>query len=380
MSIGPTLLPIFEQLGIYDEFLTIGKYLTHLVGYKETLVPLKPLDLRPVEEFTGYGQYIVARPKLYDLILKQIPPHKIHFGHRVLNITEKDNKVAIHLSNSDTIEGDIIVGADGAYSAVRQRMYEQLKTEGKLPKSDQEDLPFCCTCLVGQTKVLDPEEFPIVAEPQCNFSNLYGDDKPFTAAMEQRFRNSENSEWGDHPAQTMCEETRNLPIQLLDGKKRTLGDLYDQTPKEFISKVMLEEKVFTTWHHRRYVLMGDGAVTAMHDAIALANLFYAMPAKTGEDITRIFEEYQKERLPAVTESFNNSRQLAKTAGRGIVGAIILYLTTVIPAWLWRIALVIRRLADDQESYSVTTILRLNKHILPATLPIIYENLQPPYSP
>lgn len=76
--------------------------------------------------------------------------------------------------------------------------------------------------------------------------------------MEQRFRQSENSEWGDHPAQTMCEETRNFPIQLLDGKKRTLGDLYDQTPKEFISKVMLEEKVFTTWHHRRYVLMGDG--------------------------------------------------------------------------------------------------------------------------
>ncbi|KAF9537785.1 hypothetical protein EC957_007672 [Mortierella hygrophila] len=374
MSIGPTLLPIFEQLGIYDEFLTIGKYLTHLVGYKEALVPLKPLDLRPVEEFTGYGQYIVARPKLYDLILKQVPPHKIHFGHRVLNITEKDNKVTIHLSNSDTVEGDIIVGADGAYSAVRQRMYEQLKTERKLPKSDQEDLPFCCTCLVGQTKVLDPEEFPIVAEPKCHFSNLYGDDKPFTwhtfntaqgtlcwmvlhhlsektskAAMEQRFRNSENSEWGDHPAQAMCDETRNFPIQLLDGKKRTLGDLYDQTPKEFISKVMLEEKVFATWHHRRYVLMGDachklnpsgghGAVTAMHDAIALANLFYAMPAKTGEDITRIFEEYQKERLPAVTESFNNSRQLAKTAGRGIVGAIILYLTTVIPAWLWRIAM------------------------------------------
>ncbi|OAQ32589.1 FAD/NAD(P)-binding domain-containing protein [Linnemannia elongata AG-77] len=374
MSIGPTLLPIFEQLGIYDEFLTIGKYLTRLVGYKETLVPLKPLDLSPVEEFTGYGQYIVARPKLYDLILKQVPPHKIHFGHRVLNITEKDDKVAIHLSNSNTFEGDIIVGADGAYSAVRQRMYEQLKAEGLLPKSDQEDLPFSCTCLVGQTKVLDPEEFPIVAEPQCHFNNLYGDDKPFTwhtfntaqgtlcwmvlhhlsrktskAAMEQRFRHSENSEWGDYPAQTMCEETRNFPIQLLDGKKRTLGDLYDQTPKEFISKVMLEEKVFTTWHYRRYVLMGDachklnpagghGAVTAMHDAIALANLFYAMPAKTGKDITKIFEEYQKERLPAVTESFNNSQQLAKTAGRGIVGAIILYLTTLIPAWLWRIAM------------------------------------------
>lgn len=76
--------------------------------------------------------------------------------------------------------------------------------------------------------------------------------------MEQRFRNSENSEWGAHPAQTMCDETRNFGIQLSDGKKRTLGDLYDLTPKELISKVMLEEKVFKTWYYGRTVLLGDG--------------------------------------------------------------------------------------------------------------------------
>ncbi|KAF9151855.1 hypothetical protein BG015_006127 [Linnemannia schmuckeri] len=330
LAVGPTLLPIFQQLGIYEDFLAIGKYGTHIMGYQEQPLRLmKPLDFRPVEEFTGYGQYIVARPKLYELMLKQVPPHKIHFGHRVLNITEEDNKITIHLSNKNTFEGDIVVGADGAYSAVRQRMYEKLRAEGKLPKPDQEDLPFSCTCLVGQTKVLDPKEFP--------------------AAMEQRFRNSENSEWGDFPAQTMCEETRDFPIPLEDGKHRTLGELYDQTPKEFISKVMLEEKVFRTWYHCRSVLLGDachklspagghGAVTAMHDAIALANLLYCMPSRTSQDITRIFEEYHKERLPAVMESYNNSRQLARVSEKGIIGRILLFITTYMPVWLWRIAL------------------------------------------
>jgi len=87
--------------------------------------------------------------------------------------------------------------------------------------------------------------------------------KTSKAAMEQRFRHSDNSEWGDYPAQTMCEGTRDFPIELLDGKKRTLGDLYDLTPKDLISKVMLEEKVFTTWHHRRYVLLGDGTYSSI---------------------------------------------------------------------------------------------------------------------
>lgn len=88
--------------------------------------------------------------------------------------------------------------------------------------------------------------------------------------------------------------------------------------------------------HLSCVIHIVGAVTAMHDAIALANLFYAMPAKTSEDVTKIFEQYQMERLPAVTESFNNSRQLAKISEKGFVGSLILYLSTHMPIWLWRL--------------------------------------------
>jgi 2-polyprenyl-6-methoxyphenol hydroxylase-like FAD-dependent oxidoreductase len=44
-------------------------------------------------------------------MLKQVLPHKIHFGHRVLNISEENNKIGIHLSNNDTINSDILVGA-----------------------------------------------------------------------------------------------------------------------------------------------------------------------------------------------------------------------------------------------------------------------------
>ncbi|KAK3845558.1 MAG: hypothetical protein J3R72DRAFT_521128 [Linnemannia gamsii] len=378
MAVGPTLLPIFQQLGIYDELLAIGKHFTHVYNYRENgqeAREAKAVDFRPVEEFTGYEQYIVARPKLYELILKQVPPNKIHFGHRVLNITEEDDKVTVHLSNNATYDGDIVVGADGAYSAVRQRMYDQLKAKGELPKADQEDLPFSCTCLVGQTKVLDPKEFPEIELPYCHFTAIHGKNDPYSwhtfntaqgticfmilhhltkkstkEAIEQRFRNNENSEWGDHPALTMCEETRNFPISLAGGKQRTLGDLYDLTPKEYISKVMLEDKVFKTWHYRRFVLMGDachkldpagghGAVTAMHDAIALANLFYAMPTKSASEITKVFEEYQKERLPAVMESYNSSKQMAKMSDRGFAGTLAFYLFSNMPMWLWKQVLI-----------------------------------------
>ncbi|KAF9097002.1 hypothetical protein BGX23_010045 [Mortierella sp. AD031] len=370
MSIGPELLPVFRQLGIYDDFVAVSKPLLKLECFKGSLEPYRPFDYSLSEEMAGHGYYIVSRPALLDLFLKQVPVHKIHFGKRVQTISEKDDKVRIQIVNEETIyEGDILVGADGAYSAVRQRLYETLMKEGKLPKSDQEDLPFNSTCVVGQTTPLDPEEFPILKEPNCCFRYVIGEDRPFTwvifttaqnalswmvihhlnertskAAMEKKSSEDENTAWGPYAAQAMCDETRSFPIPIGDGKI-TLGDLYDRTPKNLVSKVSLEEKVFKTWHHGRTVLLGDachklnpsggqGAMVAIHDAIALANLLYALPSTTSNEITRIFEEYQTERYPAVVRSFDESQLGSKMTEKGIVGALTLYMFTHMPTWLW----------------------------------------------
>ncbi|KAG0031944.1 hypothetical protein BGZ82_006737 [Podila clonocystis] len=96
--------------------------------------------------------------------------------------------------------------------------------------------------------------------------------------MNDSFR---NSSWGPEAADAMCKEVRHFrPPGGKDGKATTMSDLID-TPKNSISKVMLEEKVFETWYSGRTVLLGDacrklkssgeaGAVMAIHDAVALA--------------------------------------------------------------------------------------------------------------
>jgi 2-polyprenyl-6-methoxyphenol hydroxylase-like FAD-dependent oxidoreductase len=132
---------------------------------------------------SGYSQYIVARPLLYDLLLRQVPSDKIQFNKRILTIKEEDDMVTIQAADNSVFEGDILVGADGAYSAVRQRLYERLKREGKLPKSDQEELPFSCTCLVGQTEPMDYEStFPEFMVPTPPFYNTLGEKEPFTVS------------------------------------------------------------------------------------------------------------------------------------------------------------------------------------------------------
>ncbi|KAF8941663.1 hypothetical protein BGZ47_007297, partial [Haplosporangium gracile] len=373
MTVGPVLLAIFQQLGIYDDLLAVGKYMTHIRMHNESLQPLKPTDYTPVEEQTGYGFYVVARPVLYELILKLVPPHRILFNKKVVGISETDNKVTVKTSDDATYEGDILAGADGAHSTVRQHIYKILGTEGNLPKSDQEDLPFSCTCLVGQTRVLDPEKFTLLKEPVCQFLSVMSDDKPYSwatfttsenkvafmvvnylgtksskAAIERRQDESEKEEWGPFAAQAMCEATSKFPVPIGDGTM-TLGDIYDLTPEDMISKVMLEEKVFDTWYSGRIVLLGDschklnpaggqGAANAFHDSVALANLLYTMPTTTFQDITQVFAEYYAERHPAAKKSFENSQLFGKIMDRGIGGAIALFFVTHTPFWLWKILL------------------------------------------
>lgn len=55
----------------------------------------------------------------------------------------------------------------------------------------------------------------------------------------------------------MCHEVYNFPIPGGVGNNMELRDLFDFTPRELISKVVIEEKVFDTWFAGRTVLLGD---------------------------------------------------------------------------------------------------------------------------
>lgn len=88
----------------------------------------------------GYDYLVFPRPVLYDLLLAKVPKEKIAFKKKVLSIKQTDDEVTIHCSDNTSYEGHILVGADGAYSAVRQCLYKQLAQENKLPASDAEQM------------------------------------------------------------------------------------------------------------------------------------------------------------------------------------------------------------------------------------------------
>lgn len=75
----------------------------------------------------------------------------------------------------------------------------------------------------------------------------------------------------------------------------------------------------------------------MHDAVALANLIYALPSNTSEEIKNTFKEYHAERYPPAMEAYKNSLLMSKLLKRGVGGAIARFMKNNMPNWLWRLA-------------------------------------------
>lgn len=155
---------------------------------------------------------MIPRTVIYNILLSKVPPQNLHKPMRMLSMTQGENGVHIRFANGSDFEGDILVGADGAYSAVRQNLYEKLKREKTLPASDAKDLPFSCVCLAGHSGPLDPEKFTELKDPECHFYNTIGTDKPYSVRFQSQVKLAEPKiSINDFDAQTKRRLTDPLP-------------------------------------------------------------------------------------------------------------------------------------------------------------------------
>lgn len=108
------------------------------------------------------------------MLLRRIPATRLHFGKRVVSIVQGENGVIVRTADGKSYEGDILVGADGCFSAVRQSIYEKLQKNNKLPAHDSAPMVFRDIAVVGQTYRLSPEDFPELLEDESRFEYLVG--------------------------------------------------------------------------------------------------------------------------------------------------------------------------------------------------------------
>ncbi|KAG0331989.1 hypothetical protein BG004_001428 [Podila humilis] len=382
MFIGPTVIPLFKQLGIYDEFMSRSKPVHSATMHTEDLEVIHTMNGEFLHKYTGQYDRIISRPELHAILQGNIPSHQIHMGKRVLSFTQNDKGVDVRCSDNSLYHADIIVGADGAYSAVRQIMYKDPEMASTIPAAEKGALPFKCVCLVGQTIGLDPENFPHLDErfsqcntvlsdsTMCSWITVTTSQNTVCWMMihfldKQSYKRNDSfrtAEWGPESADALAREVRDFKVPGgKNGNILTLGDYLDKTPARYLSKVVLEEIVFEKWYHKRAVLIGDachkmnplggvGAMIAMHDAVTLANWLSTLRCPDVKQLETVFEEYHKERYPVAKAAFESSQFFRLNFGKNMMAALVRLVTKVMPMWLWKRILLKKYLVRAQASF------------------------------
>ncbi|KAF9142892.1 hypothetical protein BGX30_001884 [Mortierella sp. GBA39] len=177
--LGPPVLRLIEQMGLLPQVEAASKAhsgLTIVDGERRKIGRLESVD----KDRYGYPLRLISRQDLHRILLDHVPKEHIQCGKLVLETLQNPNGASCKCSDGSTYYGDIIVGADGSHSLTRERMYTQLKEQGKLPDADMEPSCYEHISIGGITTPLDKTFYPAAHEPTAEMHVIYTKEAPYS--------------------------------------------------------------------------------------------------------------------------------------------------------------------------------------------------------
>ncbi len=149
----------------------------------------------PQEVIDQYGGGFIGmlRPQLYSRMLQAIPDGVLRTNTQVESFEQDDSGVRLQLADGTTMEGDLLVGADGIDSLVRSTLWgEQPKREhnlqiiGGFTFDDTVDAP-TGRCIVSHTRTIQGSWTSILHEGRAGYQwwvlGAYDSSKEFTGDL-----------------------------------------------------------------------------------------------------------------------------------------------------------------------------------------------------
>lgn len=292
-------MQIFERLGLSTAVVREGVSLEHIEVHDKNGGVLFRLDLGQVKMKHGHTIVSIHRAALHRVLVEHIQPGTLHLAKGCTGLTQDDAGVTAQFKDGTQVEGDILVGADGIHSVIRQALFPEVvfRYSGQ-------------TCYRGIATMELPASLARTSWEvwggQCRFGfSAIGPQEVYWFAPRTAPAGSPEREGMlvEHLAECCAGFPAPIPAIIehtpLDQIIRT--DLYDLSPLK-------------SWCKGRVILLGDaahamtpnlgqGGAQAIEDAFLLA---YKL--SNGGSISQAFREYEHMRMPRV-------RRIVQTAWR-----------------------------------------------------------------
>jgi salicylate hydroxylase len=254
----------------------------------------------------GAPYYTFHRADLLDALASGLDHSAIHLGHRLTGIDERGDRITLAFANGTQVEAEIVIGADGVRSVIRQALYGddsptytgQMVWRALLNGSDVPE------------KVLEPTGHIQWVGPGCHLLAYYIRGRKLVNIVTQE----DTDKWVEEGWST-CGDPDEMRLSFPDPEPR-LEKLLSLVTE--CSKWGLFTRPLTqNWGRGRIQLIGDaahamlpnagqGACQAFEDSYILARWLEACP-----DPVEAFTNFRRIRIPRVHGvqrlSFSNAR-------------------------------------------------------------------------
>ena len=121
IGLRPATMHRFSQWGIFDTIANVSSPSDYFEILTATGEPIMK-DTWP--EFGGQSQtHLIHRGDFIDALLSVLPQGMVHLGHKLETIEDKGGRSVLTFTNGTTVEADLVVGADGIKSVVREQLF-----------------------------------------------------------------------------------------------------------------------------------------------------------------------------------------------------------------------------------------------------------------
>ncbi|WP_312418753.1 FAD-dependent monooxygenase [Epilithonimonas sp.] len=296
IAMAGNAMQIFDKLGLKEKIENAGTKMHALIITDEKLKTISKTDVLKLERQSKVCNIAIHRADLQRILSENISEHII-LNKRLSKIEKKEN---YHLTFEDQteIESEIVFGADGVKSLVRN----QILKSGEIRNAKQK-------CWRGIINTEIPEKY------SHNAYEMWGKGKRFGFV-----KLSENTlYWYALVNEKFYSENIDLLEEFRDFHPEILKMISKTAKENIILNDIIDIKPMNTWSAENVCLIGDaahattpnmgqGGCQAVEDAYILSKLW-----KTEKDWNKIFSQFEKIRKEKVHHIVNTSWTLGKVA-------------------------------------------------------------------
>lgn len=239
-----------------------------------------------------YGQPMlqIRWSRLQEILASQLPPDIIHLDHRCIGFEQNDQKVTVWFESGKTVEADLLIGADGLNSVVRQTLI------GDGEPSYAGRMSWRAVLKYSHEKLLPHQVMSMTASDGKIFGFFdLGSGYVFWSAA---------SLWPEGSIAQSPADVKSRIQENFTGWAEPVPEILAATPsQDIIERPICDRPPLKNWSQGRVTLLGDaahpmvpllgqGANTAFEDAWELAQYLRHFP-----DITAALANYENSRQP-----------------------------------------------------------------------------------